>query len=108
MYAIAKAMALDAGVRFIDLDTGEVFDKPKSPRCMAAYGLTMAELRGLYAENGFSVKGNGLTSHLDTWDYSDWIYRIGKDSPWIFFKNCNRDRVFDALKQAIPSILVIA
>lgn len=107
MYALAKAMALEAGPRFIDLDSGEVGSKPKGPKCAVGYGMTMADLKSLYSENGFSVKGNGLTSHLATWDYAGWIYRI-HDCPWIFFRNCGQDRVFSAVRQVMPDIQVIA
>lgn len=108
MYALAKAKAIEAGPRFIDPVTGEIGSEPKGPEPIAAYGLSMADLKALYGENGFSVKGDALERHLATWDFlKDRIWR-SKDYPWVFFRDCGHDDVLNALQRAIPGLRVIA
>lgn len=108
MYALAKAKAIEAGPVCLDPDTGDVSNTPSETYRVAAFGMSMADLKALYGENGFSVKGDALENHLRTWDFlKDRIYYI-PGYPWVFFRNCGHDDVLNALKKAFPGLEVIA
>lgn len=107
MYQLAKALAIEAGLRYMDPQSGYVGSKPTSDKCIVGYGLTMAELKHLYAEHGFSVNGKGLESHIRTWEYNHLVIMM-TNGAWVFFTNCGQTGVFDALRQIMPDIQVIA
>lgn len=73
MYELAKALAIQNG--------------PRRFMKIAGYALTIAELRSLYIEWGFSMKRPTMKEHLKTWEEIGWAkhFNVGDNGAVVYF-----------------------